>query len=71
MSRRLLHFICGIAVLFASILYAHVFHHVFFVERQEWNAAFVAGLIISAIAGVFCFIGAYLLLSGGRPETPQ
>jgi cytochrome c biogenesis protein CcdA len=66
LSRRALYFICGIAVLFASLLYAHVFHHVFFVERQEWNAAFVTGLILSAVAGVFSFVGAYLLLTGGR-----
>ena len=66
MSRRALHFICGIAVLFASILYAHVFHHVFFVERHGWELVMVASLIISAIAGVFCFVGAYLLLTGGR-----
>lgn len=66
MSRRTVHVICGIAVLFASILYAHVFHHVFFVEHHEWNATFVAGAIVSAVAGVFCFIGAYLLLTGGH-----
>jgi len=69
MSRRALHFICGTAVLFASLLYAHVFHHVFFVERQEWNAAFVAGLIVSAVAGVLSFVGGYLLLTGGRGQT--
>jgi hypothetical protein len=69
MSRRALHFISGVAVLFASILYAHLFHHVFFVERQEWNAAFAAGLILSAVAGVFSFVGAYLLLTGGRAQS--
>jgi hypothetical protein len=26
----------------------------------------VAGAIVSAVAGVFCFIGAYLLLTGGH-----
>jgi hypothetical protein len=65
-SPRTLHLICGIAVLFASILYAHVFHHVFFVEHHGWSAPFLASAIISGVAGVFCFIGAYLLLTGGR-----
>ena len=69
MSRRALQFLCGIAVLFASVLYAHVFYHVFFVERHEWNAAFMAGLIVSAIAGVFSFIGAYLLLTGWHKQN--
>jgi hypothetical protein len=71
MSRRTLHFICGIAVLFASILYAHVFHHVFFVERQEWNVVFVAGFVVSAVAGLFVFVGAYLLLTGGRSPNAK
>jgi hypothetical protein len=71
MSRRTLHVICGIAVLFASILYAHLFHHVFFVERQEWNAVLVAGVIVSAVAGVFSFIGSYLLLTDSRRQNPN
>jgi hypothetical protein len=66
MKRRALHIICGVAVLFASILYVHVFHHVFFVEHQEMNAPTIALAIVSFIAGVFCFVGAYLLLTGGR-----
>ena len=69
MSRRTLHVICGIAVLFAGILYAHLVQHLFFVEHHEWNAAFVAELIASAAAGVFVFIGAYLLLTGGRGQN--
>lgn len=69
MSRRTLHRVCGIAVLFTSILYAHVLHHLFFVEGHEWNAAFVAELILAAIPGVFAFIGAYLLFTGGRQQS--
>lgn len=70
MNRRALHIICGVAVLFASILYAHVFHHVFFVEHQEKNALTMALAIVSFIAGIFCFVGAYLLLTGARGEKP-
>ena len=66
MSRRTLHLICGIAVLFASVLYAHVFHHVFFVEHPAMNAVMLVSAVVAALAGVFCFIGAYLRLSGGR-----
>ena len=66
MSRRSLHLVSGVAVLFASLLYAHVFHHVFFVEHPPINAVMVASMILAAIAGVFCFIGAYLLLTGGH-----
>jgi hypothetical protein len=70
MNRRALHIICGVAVLFASILYAHVFHHVFFVEHSGMNWVMMASAIVAAIAGIFCFIGAYLLLTGGRaPKT--
>jgi len=66
MSRRALHLISGVAVLFASVLYVHVFQHVFFVEHPSRNPTMVASMILAAIAGVFCFIGAYLLLTGGR-----
>jgi len=66
MSRRTLHIVCGIAVLFASVLYAHVFHHVFFVEHPGMTPGVIASVILAAVAGVFCFIGAYLLLTGGR-----
>ena len=66
MSRRTLHLICGIAVLFASVLYAHVFHHVFFVEHPARNAVMLVSAVVAALAGVFCFVGAYLLLTGGR-----
>ena len=66
MSRRTLHLVSGVAVLFASLLYAHVFRHVFFVEHPAMNALMVASMILAAVAGVFCFIGAYLLLTGGH-----
>ena len=68
MSRRAVHVICGVAVLFAGVLYAQVFHHVFIAERHEWNGVVVAGAIVSDAAGVFCFIGAYLLPIGGRGQ---
>lgn len=71
MSRRALHVVCGIAVLFASVLYAHVFYHVFFVEHPDRNAVIIASIIVAAIAGVFCFVGAYLLLTGGRNHDSQ
>jgi hypothetical protein len=33
---------------------------------HEMSAAVTAGLILAAAAGVFSFVGAYLLLTGGR-----
>jgi hypothetical protein len=54
-SRRTVHLICGISVLFVSILYVHVFHHVFFAEHQGWSSPLLAAAIVSGtgIAGVF------------------
>lgn len=66
MSRRSLHLISGVAVLFASVLYVHVFHHVFFVEHPAINALMVVSMILAGVAGLFCFVGAYLLLTGGH-----
>jgi len=70
MSRRALHFICGTAVLFASLTYAHVVHHVF-THREQMSAAFAAELVLAALAGIFSFVGAYLLLTGGRAQNPD
>ena len=69
MNRRALHIICGVSVLFASFLYAHVFHHVFFVEHQEMNALTIALAILAFIAGIFSFAGAYLLLTTSRSQN--
>ncbi len=65
MNRRALHIVSGVAVLFASLTYAHVVHHVF-THSEHMSGLFAAELVLAAIAGVFSFVGAYLLLTGGR-----
>jgi hypothetical protein len=71
MSRRALHFVSGVAVLFASVLYVHMFYHVVFVAHHfSITAGVMASMILAALAGVFCFVGAYLLLTGGRVSNP-
>lgn len=66
MRRRALYVISGVCVLFTSLTHAHVLHHMFTLAWHEMSAAVTAGLILAAAAGVFSFVGAYLLLTGGR-----
>jgi hypothetical protein len=56
-------------VLIASIQYALDYYRVVPVTHHEWNAAFVAIAILQPVTGVLSFLGAYLLLKGGRPEV--
>ncbi len=67
MSRRAVHIASGIGVLFTSLIYAHLVHHAFIVHRHEFSpGSFIVGLIIAAAVGILSFIGAFLLLTGGR-----
>jgi hypothetical protein len=66
MGRRTVHIVSGIAVLFTCLAYGHIVHHFFFVHPHQMNPGYVAGLIAAVGAGVLSFIGAYLLLTGGR-----
>jgi hypothetical protein len=66
MSRRTLHNICGTAVLFATIIYLHVFHHFFIVHHPPMTAVTMLTMILAAVIGIFSFIGVYLLLASGR-----
>ncbi len=67
MSRRALHITSGVCVLFTSLVFVHLIHHAFIVHRHEFSPGSLIGyLIIAAAAGILSFIGAYLLLTGGR-----
>lgn len=67
MSRRAVSIASGVGVLFTSLMFVHVVHHAF-VHRGEITAgALVTWLIPAVAAGILSFIGAYLLLTGGRP----
>jgi hypothetical protein len=69
MNRRAVHIASGIAVLFTSLAYAHIVHHFFFVHPHQMSPGYVAGLIAAVGAGILSFIGAYLLLTGGRRQA--
>lgn len=69
MGRRSLHIICGVAVLFASVTYAHVFHHFFIVHHPTMTAVVIVSMILAGVAGIFSFVGGYLLLTGGRRQN--
>jgi hypothetical protein len=68
MSRRTWYVPSGAAVLLASIVYVQVGYHLFFVEHRG-NVVFVAAGILSFVTGALSFVGAYLLLTGGRSQT--
>lgn len=72
MSRRALHIASGVCVLFTSLVYVHLIQHAFTAHRHEVSpGALIGYLIVAAIVGILSFIGAYLLLSGGRPQNPR
>lgn len=67
MSRRAVHIASGIGALLTSLTYVHLVHHALIVHRQEFSpGSLVVWLIIAAAVGIFSFIGAFLLLTGGR-----
>lgn len=70
MSRRTLHNICGVAVLFATMIYAHVFHHFFIVHHPPMSAVTLLTMILSAVIGILSFTGVYLLFAAGRAPKP-
>ncbi|MGB7844825.1 MAG: hypothetical protein WBL63_04360 [Candidatus Acidiferrum sp.] len=65
---RILNILCGIAVLFTTLGYAHILHHHFHHEPHEafHNPVFWAVALATASAGILSFIGAILLFKRAR-----
>jgi hypothetical protein len=63
---RALNILCGVAVLFTTLAFAHLLHHHFLGARGAYDIAFVAGWAALAVVGVLSFIGGCLLLRRGR-----
>jgi hypothetical protein len=65
-----MHIASGVAVLLTSLVFVHLIHHAFIAHRHEFHPGFLAGaLLIVVPVGILSFIGAYLLLSGGRAQN--
>jgi hypothetical protein len=62
---RVLHGLSGLAVLFTSLAYVHIWHH-FLTHAPDRTAGFWMWMIAAAIVGVFSFVGGYLLLRRAR-----
>lgn len=62
-----MHIVSGVAVLLTSFVFAHLVHHALFVHRKEVSAGWLIGyLSVAGVIGLFSFVGAFLLLAGGR-----
>jgi CDP-diglyceride synthetase len=62
---RILKIISAIAVLFTSLAFVHLFHH--FAKHAPHDQPWVwALLVVMAIAGIFSFVGGFLLLKSAR-----
>jgi hypothetical protein len=67
-SMRILNILCGVAVLFMTLHFAHLLHH-FLVHHSDPSAhtlAFWAAFAGAVVVGVFSFLGGCLLLRRGR-----
>ncbi len=63
---RVLNILCGLAVLFTTLAFAHLLHHHFLGAHGAYDLAFVAGWAILVIVAILSFIGGCLLLRRGR-----
>ncbi len=67
-AMRILSILSGASVLFTTLAYGHLVHH-FFVNspREEFhNPLFWAANLAALAAGVFSFVGGFLLLKRSR-----
>jgi uncharacterized integral membrane protein len=67
-SMRILNILCGLAVLFMTLHFAHLLHH-FLVHNSDPSAhtlAFWAAFAGAVVVGIFSFVGGCLLLRGSR-----
>ncbi len=72
--KRTLFLITGVSVLFTTLAFGHIMYHdtVHMLARHEEGYLFVAvHTLVAAALGVLSLLGAYLLLSGGRPQNPN
>lgn len=65
---RSLNILSGVAVLFVTLAFGHLLdHHFIHTSHQDLHSpAFVAGLTLAVVVGIFSLIGGCLLLRGGR-----
>jgi F0F1-type ATP synthase membrane subunit c/vacuolar-type H+-ATPase subunit K len=64
---RALSIICGICVLFATLAYGHILHHHFMHSTDDGRGLlFWAMFLLAGAAGIFSFIGGFLLLKRPR-----
>jgi F0F1-type ATP synthase membrane subunit c/vacuolar-type H+-ATPase subunit K len=64
---RILNFICGVCVLFATLAYGHILHHHFMHSADDGRSLlFWALFLLAAAVGFFSLIGGFLLLKRPR-----
>ena len=65
---RLLHIICGIAVLLNALHLTHAIHHFSSAASSQdvQSPFFWAGIATAALVGILSFVGGILLLRRGR-----
>lgn len=63
---RILNFLCGIAVLFATLAYAHLLHHHAMHTHGPHHTGFMLAVFAAIVLGILSFIGGCLLLRQSR-----
>jgi len=64
---RIFHVLSGLAVLFTSLAYVHIWHHFLtHAHAPDRTAGFWLAMVAAAVVGVFSFVGGYLLLRRAR-----
>jgi uncharacterized membrane protein YqjE len=65
---RILNILSGLAVLFTTLAFAHLLHHLSLHATHDdvHSLAFLAGMAALVVVGILSFIGGCLLLRRGR-----